>query len=176
MKKYYKDGNEFTAEEVKALNGMTSYKDPEQLGYELINHSQEPVAGELEKFVEDGSAIVDGKRIRLWKIVGRFKDYTNSDAVVVTKLEQESEYLTKKFKASVPQVISMRQARLALLQAGLLATIETAIASGTDEAMKIEWEYATEVRRDWASLISATAALGMTDIDLDNLFILAGGL
>ena len=39
MKKYYKDGNEFTIEEVKTLNSMTSYKDPEQLGYELINHS-----------------------------------------------------------------------------------------------------------------------------------------
>ena len=75
-----------------------------------------------------------------------------------------------------PKVITMRQARLALLQSGILATIENAIQSGTDEAMKIEWEYATEVRRDWASLIALTTSLGMTDAQLDDLFLLASTL
>lgn len=72
-----------------------------------------------------------------------------------------------------PTVVTMRQARLALLEQGLLATVDTAIAGGSDEAMKIEWEYATEVKRDWASLIAMANALGMTDTDLDNLFLLA---
>lgn len=78
-------------------------------------------------------------------------------------------------KAKV-SVVTMRQARLALLQSGLLATIQTAITNGTDDAMKIEWEYATEVRRDWASLIALTTTLGMTDIQLDSLFELAATL
>lgn len=73
----------------------------------------------------------------------------------------------------IPQVVTMRQARLALLEQGLLATVDTAIAGGTDEAMKIEWEYATEVRRDWASLITMTETLGMTSAQLDDLFLLA---
>ena len=72
--------------------------------------------------------------------------------------------------------VTMRQARLALLQSGLLATIETAITTGTDEAIKVEWEYATEVRRDWASLITLTTSLGMTSQELDNLFQLASTL
>ena len=72
--------------------------------------------------------------------------------------------------------VTMRQARLALLQSGLLATIETAITTGTDEAMKIEWEYATEVKRDWGSLVALTTALGMTSQELDNLFQLASTL
>ena len=72
--------------------------------------------------------------------------------------------------------VTMRQARLALLQSGLLATIETAITTGTDEAIKVEWEYATEVRRDWASLITLTTSLGMTSQELDNLFQLASSL
>jgi len=76
----------------------------------------------------------------------------------------------------IPQVISMRQARLALLQANLLATVETAIQASTDEAMKIEWEYATEVRRDWTSLIDLSEALGMTSQQMDELFLLASTL
>ena len=72
--------------------------------------------------------------------------------------------------------VTMRQARLALLQSGLLATIETAITTGTDEAMKIEWEYATEVKRDWSSLVTLAETLGMTSQELDNLFQLASTL
>jgi len=76
----------------------------------------------------------------------------------------------------LPVVVTMRQARLALHQSGLLATIESAISGGTDEEMKIEWEYATELRRDWSSLIALTTQLGMTSKQLDDLFILAGSL
>jgi hypothetical protein len=72
--------------------------------------------------------------------------------------------------------VTMRQARLALLQSELLTAVETAIVNGTDEAMKIEWEYATEVRRDWASLIALTTELGLTSLQLDDLFILADTL
>lgn len=76
----------------------------------------------------------------------------------------------------VPEVVTMRQARLALLQSGLLQTVTDAIATGTDEAIKIEWEYATDVKRDWPSLVALTTSLGITDADLDNLFTLAATL
>ena len=75
-----------------------------------------------------------------------------------------------------PKVVTMRQARLALLQQGLLVTTTDAITTGTDEAMKIEWEYATEVKRDWPSLIALTTSLGMTSVQLDELFQLASTL
>jgi len=78
------------------------------------------------------------------------------------------------YAATLPKVVTMRQARLALLQGDLLQTVTDAIANGTDEAMKIEWEYATEVKRDWSSLITLTTQLGMTSEQLDELFILAG--
>lgn len=71
---------------------------------------------------------------------------------------------------TVPKVVTMRQARLALLQAGLLATVEQAITNGTDESMKIEWEYATEVRRNWDSLVVLMESLGATSAELDSLF------
>ena len=115
--------------------------------------------GATQKIIEDGTEVIDGLT---------YKKY------IVTPLTQAE--LDANFKATVPDVISMRQARLALLGAGLLATAESAIANGTDEAMKIEWEYATEVRRDWESLITMATALGISEEGLDNLFIAGGEL
>ena len=84
--------------------------------------------------------------------------------------------LAQQIEDAKPKVVTMRQARLALLQSGLLQTVTDAIANGTDEAMKIEWEYATEVKRDWGSLITLVTQLGITDLQLDDLFQLASTL
>jgi hypothetical protein len=69
----------------------------------------------------------------------------------------------------------MRQARLALLQFGLLDTVNAAVAAGGD-ADKITWEYATEVDRNSPMVSNLAGALSLTDQDLNNLFILAGSL
>ena len=103
------------------------------------------------------------------------------EVVEVTELVREYEPVVVDgvayaLEITLPSVVTMRQARLALLQSGLLDTVETAITTGTDEAMKIEWEYATDVRRDWASLIALTETLGMTAEQLDELFRLANSL
>ena len=84
--------------------------------------------------------------------------------------------LLQQIEDAKPKVVTMRQARLALLQSGILQTVTDTIANGTDEAMKVEWEYATEVKRDWTSLVVLTTALGMTDLQLDDLFQLASTL
>lgn len=76
---------------------------------------------------------------------------------------------------SVPLVVSMRQARLALLQAGLLSQVDAAIAAG-NEADKITWEYATEVNRSDALVANMSTGLGLTAEQLDNLFTLAASL
>ncbi|WP_373033348.1 hypothetical protein [Sulfurovum sp.] len=80
----------------------------------------------------------------------------------------------------IPQEVSMRQARLALLTIGKLAAIETAITAmaGIDgEAARIEWEYAQTIKRDHALLLSLQAdVLAMTDAELDQLFIDASNL
>ncbi len=75
----------------------------------------------------------------------------------------------------IPTTVSMRQARLALLQVNMLSQIEIAIASGS-QADKITWEYATEVNRSDALVINMSAALGLSEAQLDALFTLAAGL
>jgi hypothetical protein len=76
----------------------------------------------------------------------------------------------------VPEVVSMRQARRALLDAGLLANVESAFAGLTGaagDAARIDWNYATEVRRDSSLVASMSAALGITSAQLDALFVQA---
>lgn len=79
----------------------------------------------------------------------------------------------------VPEVVTMRQARLALLQAGLLDDAEAAIASlpeATRRAAQIEWEYATELRRDHALLAAIGASLSLNSADIDGLFAAAAAI
>ena len=75
----------------------------------------------------------------------------------------------------IPTLVSMRQARLALLQSGLLATVDAAIAAGS-EADQITWEYATEVDRNSPMVVNLSASLGLTEQQLDDLFTLAATL
>jgi hypothetical protein len=74
-----------------------------------------------------------------------------------------------------PAVVSMRQARLALLQSGFLEQVSSAIAAGSQVDL-ITWEYATEVRREDPLVANLSAALGLTSQQLDNLFTLAATL
>lgn len=79
----------------------------------------------------------------------------------------------------VPNRVSMRQARLALLQAGLLDDVAAAIEamqSPQKEAAQIEWEYSQEVHRDKALVLALAPALGLDAAALDQLFITAATL
>lgn len=76
----------------------------------------------------------------------------------------------------VPQSVTMRQARIALLGAGLLQSVNTAIANMqgvAGEAARIEWEYSQEVHRNRGLVQSLGGAMGMTPAQLDELFIAA---
>lgn len=80
---------------------------------------------------------------------------------------------------AVPQIVTMRQARLALLGAGKLTDVDNAInalPSPTKEAAQIEWEYSQEVNRQNGLVSQLAPLLGMTDADLDALFIAGAAL
>jgi len=79
-------------------------------------------------------------------------------------------------KATVPKVVSMAGARRALLRNNLLTTVDTAVTNGIDEEVKILWEYATELHREDATLLAITDALGLTELQVDDLFITAKSL
>ena len=79
----------------------------------------------------------------------------------------------------VPASVTMRQARLAILGAGLLASVDAAIdslPSPQKKVARIEWEYAVEVQRASGLVPMMVVALGLDDAALDALFIEAEGL
>lgn len=81
--------------------------------------------------------------------------------------------------SKVPKIVTMRQARLALLHANLLQDATSAINAmpGVEgDAARIEWEYAQEVHRDSALVASLAKALKLSDGQLDELFTEAATL
>lgn len=79
----------------------------------------------------------------------------------------------------VPAQVTMRQARLSLLQAGLLDQVQQALAQmpGVEgQAARIEWEYSQTVKRDKPFVIAVGQLLGMTSAQLDQLFVTAAGI
>lgn len=90
-----------------------------------------------------------------------------TDAEVKEFLKNQQQYASK-----VPQIITIRQAKLALLDAGLLDTVNTAISKASRN-VQIEWEYAKDVERTWPTLLEVQTSLGLTDKQIDDLFVLA---
>lgn len=81
--------------------------------------------------------------------------------------------------APVPDLVSMRQARLGLLNAGLLDDVEAAIITMDEPgrtATQIEWEYSTEVSRTSPTTAMLAGVLGLTEDQIDELFRQAAGL
>ena len=80
----------------------------------------------------------------------------------------------------IPQSVTMRQARLALLRAGLLDDVDAAIAAIPDpvqrKAAEIEWEYAQTVDRNSPFTQQMAVGLNLTAEQLDALFTQAAGL
>ena len=69
----------------------------------------------------------------------------------------------------VPQQVTMRQARLALLNAGLLDDVEVVIAAAGREA-QLEWEYAAVVDRSNPAVAAVQQQEALTDAQIDDLF------
>ena len=74
---------------------------------------------------------------------------------------------------TVPDSVSMRQARLAMLNSGILSNADTAIAamvSPEKEQAQIEWEYSTTVERNSPLITLLAPGLGLSDSQVDELF------
>lgn len=82
-------------------------------------------------------------------------------------------------EAPIGATVSMRQARLALNEAGLLAAVQTAINALPEPdrtRAQISWDSAAEVNRDDAITQMLAAALSLSPAQLDNLFAAAAAI
>jgi len=162
--------------EIRALNPNTSYPTPfiAPTGYAYIFPAPQPVHNPVTQFVQQATPelTVLGHWEQRWTVVELYANQEDKDAAIAADTEA-------KRLAAVPQVVTMRQARLALLGAGLLPGVAAAInalSSPQKEAAQIEWEYSQTVERNRGFVLLLGAALGLTELQLDNLFTQAAAL
>ena len=147
----------------------------------LVNH---PSGGQSVIAVDESGGYFDESLV-LWdeRLDGPMPE------IVVGGMERQGEVLvfsesrfsthTAAIAPPVPSEITMRQARLALLGAGMLSGVEVAInamSEPTKSAAKIEWEYSNTVQRHNGFVSQLGPALGLTDEQIDALFIAASVL
>ena len=76
---------------------------------------------------------------------------------------------------SVPQIVSPRQARLALVQNGLLDQVNATI-NASDKTTQVWWEFASVIERQNPILIQVATNIGLQSYQIDALFVLAATL
>lgn len=91
---------------------------------------------------------------------------------LVTLEDYLPEHAEAVYQESVPHEITMRQAVLALREAGYLAAVKSWVASVGGE-LEIYWDTSPVFRRNHAFVESARVELGLTQQQMDQLFILA---
>ena len=97
---------------------------------------------------------------------------TQVDGVLGVYVQQDWEQMREdemRARNPVPQQVTMRQARLALLSAGLLDDVEMVIAAA-GRAAQLEWEYAAVVDRTNPAIAAVQQQEALTDAQIDDLF------
>ena len=91
-------------------------------------------------------------------------------------IQETNEFINESYiePELTPQVITMRQARLQLLEVGLLDDVEALVA--LDRKSQIEWEYANEVYRQSPLVDLVKEAMSLTDEQIDDMFLSASKL
>ncbi len=75
----------------------------------------------------------------------------------------------------IPQIVTARQARLAINTAGLLDNIDAALATMPRDA-QIEWQFASEISRGSPLIAGVASGLGLDKAAIDALFAQAAKL
>lgn len=153
----------YSPEQLKADNPQVSYpKDIptsllEEYGVFEVEEIAQPTYNSItQDLFEDPPLLVENIWTQQWRVE------TASTEIAETRLNEWRSNL----------IVSPRQARLALNNMGLLTTVE-AWVNASDENTKIDWEFATEIRRDWHPITACAISLGLSELDIDNLFLTA---
>lgn len=108
-----------------------------------------------------------------------FENDGSQDQLIKPDYEALTDYAPPQCADTVPQEVPMRQARLALLAAGLLDQVDAAIAAMPEpqkKAASIEWEYSNALQRSNPFVAQLGAALGLDESVIDDLFVAAAKL
>ena len=91
----------------------------------------------------------------------RLEPYTDDETIELMVTQRKEELK--------PKILTPRQARLVLLQYGLLDDIEELVK--TNKAISIWWEYSLDIQRNDERLLEFAAIAGITSEELDAMFL-----
>ena len=117
-------------------------------GLILVNFNVEQVTK------EDGTVMYQYEQLR-------FNPPMSDEAIDKAVAKRKDELKVK--------VITPRQARLALHRAGLLDEVAAMLA--VDKEMEIWWEYSLDIQRNHEMVVALGTQLGLTEAQLDQLFV-----
>lgn len=125
---------------------------------------------ESAKYTESGSiiAVIDGVEMTVPDDMG------NRHRQMIAEWEAQGNTIEPYVPPppQVPAAVSMFQARAVLMAHGLYDTVDAALKAAGGVHL-LAWEYATEVRRNSPLVADMARQLGLTDEQVDDLFIQA---
>lgn len=167
---YMKDGISYGLAELRKENPNVSF--PKKVTDALMAEygafpyveTEEPTYDAATQKLAKGSPVFNqGQWTQTWVVTDK----------TATEIQEELNEWRQTFQ------VSMRQARLALLQYGLLQQVNAAIAAMEEPAktlIETEWEYASVVDRSSPWMGQMAVALGLSETQMDELFKLAATL
>lgn len=121
-----------------------------------------------QEVVKAPAALVDGVWTQQWQVIELYATQAEVDAAIAADVEA-------KRLASVPATVTPRQIRQALSTFGLRSAVEDAVVAGS-LGLQDWWNYASEFERSNTQVNAMATSLGVTPLQLDDLFTAAGKL
>lgn len=94
--------------------------------------------------------------------------------------EEATILLSKPVPVTVPGFLTKKQAKQALILVGMFSNVKAAIESIPDETQRlmvqVAWDDSATFERSDSTLLMLASALGLTDEELDQLFIMGAQL
>lgn len=110
------------------------------------------------KVVQEIESDADYQAMQIWRQSNDLFNYTSSQPPV-----------------TVPRAVTPRQIRIALTHVGLRDTVESFVAQANRDVRDV-WEFSVEVQRNNPILLQMMPLLGLSNQQIDDLFILASTL
>lgn len=126
----------------------------------------------MHKYYRDPSTL----EVFAYEADGSQDEYIKPELVRMTDDEVQAHLNPPPAPPAVPERVTMRQARIALSRAGLIAQVEQALAAMEGQAgeeARIEWDYSSEVHRNKPFVVQLGLAIGLSSEQMDQLFITA---
>jgi hypothetical protein len=163
------DGTITTEAEYRAAHPQTSFPaviDWDNEGYDVVFPSPAPPCDLLTQGVRQIDPVLTekGHYEQAWEVFDLDADTIAANAAA-----------KRRAKVDASRIISPRQIRQALTAAGLRASVEAAVAAA-DQDTKDWWEFATQFECDHPMVAAMATALGVSDTQLEDLWILGATL